>query len=586
MVFFESLGLVVYSIGLNKLAIKAIDGRSLATTTVTVCTASRATRPTISSGNSGESDGTGSSAKFYMPSGITTDGTNLYVVDRGNCTIRQVVIASRVVTTLAGKAGVYGGADGTGTAATFSAPVGITTDGSSLFVTDTDNHTVRKISVSSGTVTTIAGNLGIPGASDGTGAAAHFFYPKGITTDGVNLYLADQANDTVRKMVINSGAVTTLAGTPGFFGSVDGPGTTAKFDGPAGIIISGGALYLTDAGSDKIRKITTATGTVTTLAGTEISGITDGTGASTRFGHPEAITTDGSNLYIADSGNCTIRKMVLSTGEVSTIAGAPGVCGYSDGTGSAALFKWIAGITTDGTNLYVADTRNNAIRKVVIDTGVVTTLAGSPGNTVTADGVGVMAKFNNPAGITRVNGNLYVIDVNNAIRKIEIATGDVKTLYGSVGTGVDNASFYYISMGITSDGTNLYIAGMANNSIAKVQITTGEETTIAGSVGQSGSTDGTGTIARFNYPVGVTTDGTNLYVTDTGNTTIRKIVIATGVVTTIAGNINSPKAPNNTGAPVDGVGSAAIFSWPAGITTDGKSLFVVDRDINRIRKID
>src|ERR1039457_3954906 len=542
-----------------------------------------------SAGNSGAADGTGSAARFNMPSGITTDGTNLYVADYGNCTIRKVVIASGVVTTLAGSAGIQGASDGTGGSARFSYPVGITTDGTSLYVTDTNNYTIRKVSISKGDVTTIAGSFGIQGIADGKGTTARFFYPKGITTDGLNLFVADQGNQLIRKIVISTGEVTTFAGTTRSFGSSDGFGTTAKLDGPTGITISGDTLYITEAGSDKIRMIAIATSAVTTLAGTQIWDSTDGTGASARFNHPEAITTDGTNLYIADSDNCTIRKAVIATGLVSTIAGK--VCGYSDGQGATASFSWIAGITTDGFNLYVADTRNNAIRKIEIETGVVTTFAGSPGNTVTLDGVGVAAKFDNPAGITEADGNLYVADLTGAIRKIEIATGVVTTIYGSVGTPVYNTSNYYISTGITSDGTNLYIVDSVNNTVFKVDITTSAVTTVAGSTGQSGSTDGTKTAARFNDPIGITTDGTYIYVTDTGNTTIRKIEITTGIVTTIAGNVNSPKAPDGAGSPggkigaLDGAGSAAIFSWLSGITTDGRSLFVVDRDNSRIRKI-
>lgn len=542
-----------------------------------------------SAGISGSADGNGSAAMFHMPCGITTDGTNLYVTDTGNSTIRKVVITSGAVTTLAGSAQVLGGTDGSGSTARFSYPVGITTDGSSLFVTDTNNYTIRKVSISTGNVTTIAGSLGIQGSSDGTGTTAQFIYPKGIATDGVNLFVADTSNQLIRKIEINTGVVTTLAGVAGIFGATDGISTMANFDGPTGITISGGTLYITDAGSDKIRKIAIATGAVTTQAGTRIWDSTDGTGASARFDHPEAITTDGTNLYIADSDNCTIRKAVIATASVSTIAGK--VCGYSDGQGATASFRWLAGITTDGINIYVADTRNNAIRKIVIETGVVTTLAGSPGNTVTADGIGVAAKFDNPAGITEVNGNLYVAELNGSIRKIEVATGVVTTIYGSVGTGVNNTSNYYISTGITSDGTNLYLVDSGNNTVFKVDMITNAVATVAGSTGQSGSTDGTGTAARFNYPIGITTDGTYLYVTDTLNTTIRKIQIATGVVTTIAGNVNSPKAPDDAGSPggnigaLDGVGSAAIFSWPSGITTDGSSLFVVDRDNSRIRKI-
>ena len=181
---------------------------------------------------------------------------------------------------------------------------------------------------------------------------------------------------------------------------------------------------------------------------------------------------------MADEYNNEIRKVVIATGAVTTLAGST-LTGSADGTGSAARFDNPMGITTDGTNLYVADTYNNEIRKVVIATGVVTTLAGS-------------------------------------------------TTYGSVnGTG-SAASFHY-PCGITTDGTNIYVADAYNNEIRKVVIATGVVTTLAGST-LSGSADGTGSVASFNYPMGITADGTNLYVSDTDNNEIRQVVIATGVV--------------------------------------------------------
>jgi hypothetical protein len=203
-----------------------------------------------------------------------------------------------------------GSADGTGTAASFSSPIGITTDGTNLYVTDHLNSTVRKIVIATGVVTTIAGTAGTPGSADGTGTAATFFLPGGITTDGANLYLADYGNSTIRRIVIATGAVTTIAGTAGM---------PASFDN---------------------------------------------TGPAAAFVFPSDVTTDGTNLYVADSGNSTIRKIVISTADVTTLAGTAGSTGSVDGTGAAARFNGPAGITTDGTNLYVADTNNSTIRKV------------------------------------------------------------------------------------------------------------------------------------------------------------------------------------------------------------------------------
>lgn len=148
----------------------------------------------------GSTDGTGTAARFLTPYGITTDGTNLFVADSGNRTIRKIVISTGVVTTIAGSAGVTGATDGIGTAARFSQPWGITTDGTNLFVTDALLNNIRKIVISTGVVTTIAGSAGVSGATDGTGTAASFKSPYSITTDGTNLFVADTGNHIIRKI--------------------------------------------------------------------------------------------------------------------------------------------------------------------------------------------------------------------------------------------------------------------------------------------------------------------------------------------------------------------------------------------------
>ncbi|MDD5762115.1 MAG: hypothetical protein PHP88_06335, partial [bacterium] len=261
---------------------------------------------------------------------------------------------------MAGAAGYSGYADGTGTAARFSSPNGITTEGTYLYVADSGNNTIRKIVISSGAVTTLAGTAGSSGSTDGTGTAARFSSPYGITTDGTYLYVADSGNNTIRKIVISSGAVTTLAGTAGYSGYADGTGAAARFYIPYGITMDGNYLYVADSGNNTIRKIVISSGAVTTLAGTAgSSGSTDGTGTAARFYDPYGITTDGTYLYVVDSGNNTIRKIVISSGAVTTLAGTAGYSGYADGTGTAARFHDSYGITTDDTNLYVADSGNN-----------------------------------------------------------------------------------------------------------------------------------------------------------------------------------------------------------------------------------
>ena len=316
-------------------------------------------------GSAGSVDATGTSARFNYPYGITSDGTDLYVADANNNTIRKITVSTGAVTTFAGVAGASGSTNGTGTAARFNHPDGITSDGTCLYVADTGNNTIRQIVISTQVVTTLAGVAGAVGSADGTGTTARFNYPTGIATDGAYLYVADTDNHTIRKVVISSGVVSTLAGTAGTAGSADGTGTGAQFNYPYGIASDGTYVYVADANNNSIRKIRVASGIVTTLAGAAGSiGSSDGTGTAALFNFPVGLTMDDSNLYIADTGNNTIRKMVISSAEVTTLAGTAGTAGSTDGTGSDARFNYPTGLTELGGYLYIADAGNSTIRAV------------------------------------------------------------------------------------------------------------------------------------------------------------------------------------------------------------------------------
>nr|WP_238482245.1 fibronectin type III domain-containing protein [Geobacter sp. AOG1] len=331
------------------------------------------------------------------------------------------------VSTLAGS--TWGSIDGTGTAASFGQVFGITTDGANLYVTEI-NGTVRKTVIATGVVTTLAGTFNLNGYADGTGPAAQFGRPAGITTDGTNLYMTDSKNLNVRKIVIATGEVTTLAGqttdypppTP-----IDGIGTAARFGKPQGITTDGTNLYVADFGYSSIRKIVIATGEVTTLAGTAGTvGSADGIGAAVRFNGLEGITTDGTYLYVADTYNCTIRKVVIATGEVTTLAGAPLATGGTDGIGTAARFQEPMGIITDGAYLYIADQAAGNVRRMLLSTKAVTTLAGAPAGTLPgqtmgyADGTGTAVRFNHPRCITTDGKSLFIADGDNGrIRKMQ-----------------------------------------------------------------------------------------------------------------------------------------------------------------------
>jgi sugar lactone lactonase YvrE len=385
----------------------------------------------------GSLDGTGSAARFSYPYGVAVDGAgNVYVADQLNSTIRKITMPAGVVSTLAGSPAQTGSTDGTGSAARFYNPQGVAVDGSgNVYVADRDNSTIRKITPA-GLVSTLAGSAGQNGGTDGTGSAAHFFHPFGVAVDGSgNIYVADTYNSSIRK-ITPAGAVTTLAGSASQLGSADGTGSAARFHYPYGVAVDGsGNVYVADSGNSTIRKITPA-GAVTTLAGSAgQTGSTDATGSAARFYYPSSVTVDGSgNVYVADMSNSTIRK-ISPAGAVSTLAGSASQFGSADGTGSAARFSNPCGMAVDGSgNVYVADMLNSTIRKITTPAGVVRTLAGSAGQTGSTDGAGSAARFYNPLGVAvDGSGNIYVADrYNSTIRKITPA-GVVSTVVGTAG---------------------------------------------------------------------------------------------------------------------------------------------------------
>lgn len=170
----------------------------------------------MSCGSSSDSDSTTttSSGTFNSPSGIYTDGTYVFVADTGSNTIRYIVISGGSYAILAGStSGTAGFTNATGTAALFNAPSGITSNGTNLYVADKGNNVIRQIVISSGVVTTFAGSsTGASGFANGTGTAALFSAPTGITIDsaGTYLYVSDAGNNSIRRIVISSGVVTTL----------------------------------------------------------------------------------------------------------------------------------------------------------------------------------------------------------------------------------------------------------------------------------------------------------------------------------------------------------------------------------------
>ena len=235
-----------------------------------------------------------------------------------------------------------------------------------VYVADISNSTIRKITPA-GVVSTLAGLAGSSGSADGTGSAARFDFPASVAVDAAgNVYVADFSSSTIRK-ITPAGEVSTLAGLADNYGSADGTGSAARFLGPLGVAVdAGGNVYVADNNNHTIRKITPA-GVVSTLAGlAESPGSTDGAGGAARFSFPQGVTVDAAgNVYVADRSNSTIRK-ITPAGDVSTVGGRAGGFGSVDGAGGAAQFSFPSGIAVDGAgNLYVADSGNNTIRKGV-----------------------------------------------------------------------------------------------------------------------------------------------------------------------------------------------------------------------------
>jgi len=361
------------------------------------------------------------------PIAITKIGNTLFVLDSTSNRIQVAMLDSNGAAT---NVRTLGSASFPSADIIFNNPSDITNDGQNLYVTDTSNSTIDKIALTydstnntyTGTLTILAGSTGSSGAIDGTGntpatatvaaavGTARFVAPIGITCDGTNLYVTD--DQAIRKIDLGSPTVTplatpqatpqvtvqvtTLAGYPGFAGTADAVGFAARFNLPLHITTDGNNLYVTDNYSCTIRKVAIATGQVTTIAGTVgvfgTNNPTDPndnptvlTGDAAHFNGPNGITTDGTNLYVTDWGPViygspargqVIFSIVLAnpnpksqySGPVTRVAGTQNTIGSNSGPLAAGespgSFDCPIGITTDGTSLYVADSLNFTIRRI------------------------------------------------------------------------------------------------------------------------------------------------------------------------------------------------------------------------------
>jgi sugar lactone lactonase YvrE len=519
-------------------AVGTVDSSNAAGITITCAV------PTLSLvagalGGSGSRDGDRTTARFYEPEDVVSDGSgNLYVADDYNATIRKVD-ATGTVTTLAGRARQLGTADGTGAAARFNNPVGVAVDpNGNVFVVDAGVNTIRQISPS-GVVSTLAGTPLMPGTADGTGPAAQFANPTSIRwSSNGSLYLTD--NTRIRN-ITTGGVVTTV-----YSGGVQLSGLDVSNPGFA---------LVNDINTKSALKIDWSTGTTTTLA----SGFQAPIGIAAA---PPSSPAAGT-IYVADAFASTLDA-ISSNGVLSTLAGSPNSYGYLDGAGAAARFYSPAFMSLNGAGLLlVADSGANTIRQVT-SAGVVTTIAGHATQAGNVDGAGSIARFNNPESLlSDAAGNFYVGD-SNGIRKVT-ASGQTTTAFSPSG-----------ALGLALDAKgNLFFTAYPNSAV-QVAAANGSITVFAGSP-LAGYADGTGAAASFSSPFGLAMDAAgNLFVADTGNAAIRKIT-PSGVVTTFAGFPGNP-------AGTDGIGQAAGFTRLYAIAIDSNgTIFVTDG--NAIRKV-
>jgi DNA-binding beta-propeller fold protein YncE len=422
----------------------------------------------------GDAGGDAAHATLDSPAGLAVAGGMLYVADTGNHRILRIDLARRsVVTLIAG----------------FMQPWGLCADGDALFMAESLQEAVFRIDVRTGTSTLLAGSnrFGYAGATNGRGGIARFRTPRGIDCAGDALFVADRGNAQLRRLDRATSKVTSVAGSiangvgyregqsvyalfrdvqsavrlgdtvyvgddaalravslpDGMVRTAAGAGERLAFDSnsiergellePEGIAVSAadGAAFVAGGRAWSVHRIDLATGETTLFAGSPYGhGFFDAWGLDARFGAPSAITTDGrGTLFVGDPDNHAVRALRIATRQVSTVAGTPSVCGNDDGALPEATLCDPAGLASDGGVLFVADASTQTVRRIDLESGTVSTLAGEPFTRGYADGKGRAARFSSPAGLAFARGALFVADrENGVIRRVDVVTGEVTTV--------------------------------------------------------------------------------------------------------------------------------------------------------------
>ena len=588
-------------------------------------------------------------ATLEEPSGVAVDTAgNMFIADRTNCRIRKISAVTGVISTVAGSGAfcAYAGDGGPANSAWLDNPSGVAVDSAgNIFMADTNSCLIRKVSASTGVISTVAGTFpdltgllhcGYSG-DGGPATSAKLGFANGLALDSSeNILVADTTNCAVRKISASTGVITTAAGTGtcGYSGD-GGPATSAQMGEPYGVSVDrSGNIYITDITNCLIRKVSSSNAQISTVAGDFSLGCgysgDDSSAASAQLNQPYGIAVDSSgDIFLADYKNSVIRKVSAASGKISTFAGVAvpdpnhmgqmiGFDGYS-GDGFLATDAELgflndtpygANLFTDKLgNVFIADTANNAVREISASTGIITTVAGNGIAGYSGDGgPATSAELFYPRDVAvDSSGNIFIMDsFNCVVRKVTASTGIISTV---AGTPPDSSGNYFCDFsgdggpatkaelfpiflltpggGVAVDNSgNIFIADTGNNVIREVSASTGIITTVAGIPGTLvvGTGDGgPATMATLSSPYAVTVDRSgNIFIADTGDYAIREVMAFNGNIYTVAGNINLGQGFSGDGGPADSAQVRDIYGLfidPAG------NLFIPDPDTCVIRRV-
>ena len=578
---------------------------------------------------------------------------NIYIADSYSSHIFKVDTTGNL-TVVAGNGTLgYSGDGGPATSAALNRPEGVFVDGSgNIFIADTDNSVIREVLASTGNIQTVAGD-GTQGykGDNGPATSAELYDPFGVYVDGSgNIFIADTDNSVIREVVAGTGNIQTVAGTGTActaFTATEcgdgGPATSALLDEPQGVFLdSAGDIYIADTYNSVIRKVSAGTGVIAAVAGTYYDWATNdtcqysgdnGPATSAQLCLPTTIFVDSSsNLFIADTNNSVIREVAAATGNITSLAGNNALgAGYSgdNGPATSAQLNYPSGVYLDSTgDIFIADTENFVIRRVVASTGDIQTNVGN--NTLAFSGDGgspTSAALNYPQGVLLdSSGNLYIVDTANSVIRVynlgaaavtiagvTIQPGDIQTVAGTGGFSCQTPSQACgdggaaTSAQLNSPGSiafdnagDIFIADTGDSKIREVLASTGVIETVAGNGTEAFAGDGAApTSASLYHPYGVALDSAgNVYIADTENSVIRvvnpgtaaatiaNITIEPNTIQTVAGTGPTACADPSGGCGDGGAAISAYLKFPGGIALDSAGdIFIADSDDHAIREV-